>query len=482
MAAQTPAPAPWEAVPAHHQLFVLITGANSGIGLGTAQVLIDDFLRSRPPASHLIVLPTTRSSRKSLETVRELRAYAVAAAKTWAQGRGPGPGCAWQDAVARVHILSLALDLCDLRAVRRLARTLRCGTVSNPDGLDGEYLRNVRIPRLDSVVCNAAYGGWSGMDYPRAARSLLARGLVQIATWPDFKLALPTCILNERPVYGYPDKPLLGEVFCACVFGHYMLARNLLPLLSRPGGAGLPPARIVWSSSVEAVQRVFDIDDMQCFERPEAYESAKRLTDLVCLTASLPATRPYTSRFFALDNDDGKDNGDNDDDSGAAVPPNMYLTHPGVVASTLFPLPWFLFGLYRLALEVCRWLGSPWHNVTGYRGAKAAAWVALQPQEALDHLAAQRVKWGSSTDARLRVHVKKTEVEGWGWDGSPETAQALQADCAVGVLRKAVGRKLGAAFTTADDLVEFEALGARCWNQLEELRAQWDEILDRDGP
>ncbi|KAG5922739.1 hypothetical protein E4U42_005362 [Claviceps africana] len=465
-----PSPAPWESVAAHEQLFVLVTGANSGIGLGLVQCLIDDFLRTRSLRSHLIVIPTTRSPSKSRDTIRQLRAYAAKAAQTSPSlGSRAGPDHRWQDVVARIHILSLCVDLCDLRSVRDLAHALRYRTVSNPDGLPGEYLNNVRIPRLDSIVCNAAYGGWSGLSYPRAIWSFFSKGIVQMATWPDFKLALPTCILNERPAYNYPAKPLLGEVFCACVFGHYMLAHGLLPLLSR-SSPDEAPGRIIWSSSVEAVGRVFDADDMQCFARSEAYESAKRLTDLVSLTYSLPAARPYSSRFLTID----------DDDEAAArqvVPPKLYLTHPGVVASTLFPLPWFLFWAYELVLVVCRWLGSPWHNPDGYHGAKAAAWVVLEDEHALDDARADRIKWGSSTDARLRVAVKKTEVEDWGWDGTPETPDSIAADTAVGVLRKSIGRKLGIRDADPETIAHFERVGARCWQQLEQLRAQWERII-----
>jgi 3-keto steroid reductase len=95
------------------------------------------------------------------------------------------------------------LDLCDFRNVRDFAHKLLYETVSNPDGLDGEYLHNVKIPRLDSIICNAAFGGWSGMSYPGIFWSLLTKGVVQTATWPEFKLSMPTCILNERPGYNY---------------------------------------------------------------------------------------------------------------------------------------------------------------------------------------------------------------------------------------------------------------------------------------
>lgn len=100
-------------------------------------------------------------------------------------------------------MLSPSLDLCDLRGVYAFAEKLCTEPVSNPEGLEGEYLRDVRIPRLDSVVFNAAYGGWTGCNYPLAIWSFFTQGLIQIATWPSFKNALPTCILNVRSVYNY---------------------------------------------------------------------------------------------------------------------------------------------------------------------------------------------------------------------------------------------------------------------------------------
>ncbi|PHH91240.1 hypothetical protein CDD83_1199 [Cordyceps sp. RAO-2017] len=477
--------APWESAPAHEQLFVLVTGANSGVGLGTAQRLIDEFLATRSLTAHLVILATTRSESKSRQAIRDIRSYAARAAKA---ARRPASDdededdddddIRWRDTLARIHVLSLPLDLCDLRAVRSFARRLASGTVSNPEPDEGEGeepLRGVRVPRLDSVVFNAAYGGWTGCSYPMAVWSILTKGLVQSVTWPDFKNSLPTCILNEQADYGYPAKPLLGEVFAACVFGHYMLAHELLPLLSRPQGSALAPGRIIWSSSLEAVSRVFSIDDLQGFTRSAAYESAKRLTDLLALSHSLPAARPYSSRWLTLDGDGEKGA------ATAVVRPRVYLTHPGIVASTLFPVPWFLFWAYELALALSRWLGSPWHTVDGHSGAKAAVWVTLQPQEALDEMGAERVKWGSSADRHLRVDVKMTEVEGWGWQGRVEEADGLgSGDAAVGVLRKSRGRKHGAVDVTDEDIVRFEELGASCWRQMEALRATWEELLDEE--
>ncbi|EEU41046.1 uncharacterized protein NECHADRAFT_91272 [Fusarium vanettenii 77-13-4] len=457
--------APWEDVSAEEQLFVLITGANSGIGLSIGERLIDEFLSTRSLKSHLILIPTTRSKSKSLQTIRTLRSYAQRAAQTSTALRSRiGDSYRWEDTVARIHVLSLQLDLCDLRQVYTFAEELVHRPVSNPEGLEGEYLRDVRIPRIDTAIFNAAYGGWSGVDWPMAIWVILTQGLVQSVTWPTFKKALPTCILNERPEYGLPEKPLLGEVFTACVFGHYILAHQLLPLLSRRSESETP-GRIVWSSSLEAVRNVFDTSDFQCFKGAGPYESAKRLTDALSLTATLPSTSIYSNRFFTLD--------DPEEAREKPVRPRMYLTHPGIVASTLFPVPWFLMWAYELALVISRWLGSPWHPTDSYSGSKSSAWIALQEQSTLDELDAEKIKWGSSSNRHRQVEVKKTEVEGWGWEGKVEDATSFKEDTAVGVFRKTIGRKRGAVDVTKEDIVEFEELGAETWKKMEELRETW---------
>ncbi|KAF7558548.1 hypothetical protein G7046_g5608 [Stylonectria norvegica] len=466
MGSQIPS-APWDEVPPHEQLFVLITGANSGIGLSIGERLIDEFLATRSLTSHLILLPTTRSAAKSLQTIRALRTYAERAAKKSSVLRSRvGDPYRWQDATRRIHVLSLQLDLCDLRNVYAFAERLIHATVSNPPGLEGEYLERVKIPRLDSVVFNAAYGGWSGFSMLAATWMMATKGLVQAVTWPTYKLALPTSLLNERKDLNYPSKPLLGEVFAACIFGHYVLAHELLPLLTRRN-AEETPGRLIWSSSLEAVRDAFDLADPQCFTGKGPYESSKRLTDIISLTATLPAVKPYATPFFT------------DDDATVAqherVPPKMYLTHPGIVSSAIFPVPWGLVWAYNLALIFSRWLGSPWHTFDTYSGAKSPVWVILQEQKALDDLDAERVKWGSSSNRWLEVGIKKTEVEGWGWEGKVEDASK---DTTGALLNKAIGRKSGALDVSEDSLVEFEELGVECWKTMEDMRLEWQEVLD----
>lgn len=246
-----------------------------------------------------------------------------------------------------------------------------------------------------------------------------------------------------------------------------MLAHNLMPLLHR-STASERPGRVVWTSSVEAVDSAFRTDDIQALRNPLRYESVKRLTDLLSLTSTSPAVQPFKRSWLEIE-----------DEKTAAerpVAPKVYLTHPGIVVSSLMPVPWFLMWAYRLAVVIARYLGSPWHPIEAYPGAKANTWMVLQSQEALDSMDAERTKWGSSTDASLWDEVKMTEVDGWGWEGKPSDAESVRADTAVGVLHRSVGRRWDRD-TTEEDIARFEEQGAECWRQMEAMRVQWTNIL-----
>ncbi|KAK1977135.1 hypothetical protein LZ30DRAFT_601983 [Colletotrichum cereale] len=490
--------APWDKASSREQLFVLVTGANSGVGLGICERLIDDFLATRPLSAHLILIPTTRSLRKSRETVSSLRDHLrrTANASPALRSRAGDSYYDPQDTLDRVHLLSTQLDLCDLTSVYACAANLVAGALADPTDTSPSAPR-YPIPRLDSVIFNAGFGGWTGLDWAGLFKDLFTNGLISLLTWPSFKLARPGAVLNQRPVRSdlvptdspdnplslasaydtKPSSPVLGEVFCANVFGHYVLAHELLPLLSRAAAAADNPApgRVIWTSSIEPQARHFRLDDFQGLDTEGPYESSKRLTDVLSLTSHLPATKKLSAPYFTPE----------DPDTARALPvrPSFYLTHPGVVASNLFPVPFpfVLFWAYKFALYLARWLGSPWHPVTGYNGAAAPVWVALQDDETLTELDAKKIKWGSAASFSGRQDVKKTEVEGWGWEGAVEDRDSLSRDPATGVLRKVVGRNPNATDLTAEQLADFEELGASIWAVMERLRREWEEFLDIRG-
>ncbi|KAI3398959.1 hypothetical protein diail_7986 [Diaporthe ilicicola] len=474
------AAAPWAAAPAKDTFFALVTGANSGVGLGICQRLIDEFLTTRSLTSHLVLIPTTRDTRKSNETTALLRKHLL---KTASSSKLQARGATSADTVGRVHILSLQLDLCDFTTVHSAATQLVNGTIPL-DSHDG----GVRIPRLDAVILNAGIGGWTGFNWLKLAHNLLTAGWVQALTWPTYKVANAGATVNPLPQKQgagsgnaeHKDKAaVVGQVFCANVFGHYLFARAILPLLSRRQGgadADIPPGRLIWESSIEAGNDHFRPDDLQALRTRAAYESTKRLTDLLVLTSGLPGARAHSAPYWRLPSPTAT----GQEEEQQQQPPRVYLCHPGIVVTTILPLPIVLHYLWTFAAYVARWVGSPWHTITSYNAAASMVWLALAAQGALDAAGAGAVKWGSACDLRGNAMVKKTEVDGWGWEGRVEEHLGRD-DKETGILRKMKGRKSGAVAVTEEKRVEFEETGALCWREMERLRAEWEARMKEPG-
>lgn len=361
----------------------------------------------------------------------------------------------------------MQLDLCDLTTIKKAADQLINGTLSSPSEDDHFVsLVDVTIPRLDSAIFNAGIGGWTGLNWPGFLHNVLTAGIIQAFTFPTFKAGQAGLAVN--PLRKVDEKaPQMGEVFCANVFGHYLFAHEILPLISRPPTSTLPPGRIIWESSIEPTWKDFSLSDFQGVKTNAAYESSKRLTDVLVLTSSLSSVKPFSTPYLTIG---GKE---------TLTPPKVYLSHPGVVVTSLFPLNAFLFFWYRLAMYLARFLGSPWHTVSTYLGAHAMVWLALAQQEELDSLNAERVKWGSSTDRSGKVGQKMTEVEGWGWEGKVEDRKALEQDLGAWISRKLSGRKSDAVDLTEERLVEFEMLGRSCWREMERLREEWGTRMNK---
>ena len=310
-------------------------------------------------------------------------------------------------------------------------------------------------------------------------------------TWPSSKvgnvgeITAPQRMSAEaaKDARGPPHStPALGQVFTSNIFGHYILCHSLVPLLRASPDQG----RIVFVSSIEPHPSDFDINDIQGLKSDKSYESSKRLTDILVLTSSLPGTKPFIQRFLSTPISTSSHTAHfpsegQDPETGAPFPgitladneyqpsnmsPKIYLCHPGICATSIVPLPLILTYAMMLVFYVARWLGSPWHTSTAYKGACAPVWLTLTDQEELEDMEQRdgKAKWGSCTDRMGYERVMRTVVEGWGLGGR----------MGEGELAKRKGTRPGTLEITKEDREDFEQLGRDCWSQMEALRVEWE--------
>lgn len=422
--------------------YVLVTGANSGLGLGICRRLIDEFLSSTRQTGALTIIFTTRSSQKGADTLSTLEKHLARRAPPTKR---------------RVFLRPENVELTSLRSVRALSRKL---VASN-------------IPHLNAIVLNAGIGGWSGLDWAQAVWTFLT-DIRQSTTWPTYKLGLVGLVTSPQfpPGVIAGEEPVLGEVFCANTFGHYMLVHWVMPLLRASPSES--PGKIIWTSSIECVEHHYNPEDHQGLKSDAAYEHTKRLTDMMALTAvdqsvTANSVKQYTTPSASMPSEQRRPQ---------RSEPNFLLAHPGICTTTIISLFWIIHEFYRLGIYMARWCGSPWANVTSYLGAASATWLVLAPATEVQAKAVEVAgyvggpcKWGSGCNRLGRSSIRVTDVEGWGING---TGRAFQETWWGGKL----GRKTGAVDATSEDVARFLEQGGEVWKKMEDLRREWETRIE----
>lgn len=396
---------------------------------------------TRPQSQTLHLIYSTRDARKSEDTLRRLNAHFQNTIKD-ASRKTPGISLLLEP---RVKLEGVLVDLTRLSTIKSLAKQLL-----------------LRKQHLDAIVWNAGLAGWRGINYPLATWNLLT-SMIQATTYPRFMIC-DVGLLADRQLAGYNklhtfEEPRLGQVFCANVFGHYMLTHWLSPLMDGE-------SRIVSVSSISALPETFSVDDIQGLRSEAAYESSKRLTDYLFITSDLPSTQAQVNAFLP-----GPPERSSEKLSTHANRPQLIITHPGVVATSITGLNVFLSFWMVLAMYVSRWVGSPWHAVTPYKGALAAVYAVLSPPSQLPELEKQegKGKWGTATDVFGNERVARMEIEGWGFGG--EMGSVPSGSLAT--------RRPGYLKVTKEMREDFEDTGRKVWIEMEDLRIQWEKRLGR---
>ncbi|KAL7274501.1 3-keto-steroid reductase [Rhizina undulata] len=359
--------------------YTLVTGGNSGVGLGVAERLIDEFIQKEAISQSLTLIITTRSTQKSEATILKLRNRVDSLAK-----KHPDKNVA-----ARIALTYSNLDLADIKSVALAAEDL-----------------NSKYPKMDTMILNAGMGAFIGIDWVKCTIDMIIRPLSAFTT-PRFKLQEVGRVTKQQVGTGE-----IGTIFASNFFGHYYLVHEVMGLL-RKGGKSGNGGRVVWTGSLEAYDWSFDPEDLECRKATNSYEASKRLTDVISLTARLEATKHERKSFFSLDTD--QEVPDESADCGV----KLYLTHPGICVTNIFPMNASMSYGVVLCQYYARLLGSPWHTISTYSAANAPVWIAYASEEELEEKNAWFVKWGSGSDWWGREVLRETEVdrdgdEAWG--------------------------------------------------------------------
>uniref|UniRef100_A0A7N4PA91 3-keto-steroid reductase/17-beta-hydroxysteroid dehydrogenase 7 n=1 Tax=Sarcophilus harrisii TaxID=9305 RepID=A0A7N4PA91_SARHA len=201
---------------------VVVTGASSGIGLAFCERLLseDDDL-------HLCL------ACRNLEKAEAARISLLSSHPT-------------------AEITLLQIDVANLQSVFQASQELK-----------------QRFDRLDYLYVNAGI-----MPNPRLNLKALFFGLFSRKVFHMFSTADGLLTQDDRVTADG-----LQEVFETNVFGHFVLIRELEPLLCRPD----IPSQIIWTSSSNAKKTNFSLEDFQHAKGHEPYSSSKYATDLLSL-------------------------------------------------------------------------------------------------------------------------------------------------------------------------------------------------------
>ncbi|KAJ2855692.1 hypothetical protein J3B02_002034 [Coemansia erecta] len=205
---------------------VVITGANSGVGLSIAQRLISKSIEKQRP---LTLVMACRNLKKGKQAI---------------------------DQICSTYPLS-SQSICDVDLVE-------IDTSSVESVLNAAKEIQSRYSRLDRLFCNAGAMAIESLDFVGIFRGLL--------THPIAFFESSEAMVQRR---GLVTTDGLGLTFQTNVFGHYLLVHKLESLMEATGGA-----RVIWTGS-SASQLEFTRTDYQHVLGDKPYESSKYIVDQI---------------------------------------------------------------------------------------------------------------------------------------------------------------------------------------------------------
>ncbi|MED6279766.1 hypothetical protein CHARACLAT_004011 [Characodon lateralis] len=285
---------------------VIVTGANSGIGLALCERL----------------LSSDSQVRLCLACRNMERAEAARAALLTSHSS------------ARIDLLHL--DVGSVQSVLGAAEEVK-----------------TRYSRIDFLYLNAGIMPNPTVDIRAFFKGLFSRNVINMFATAEGLLTQQDQLNSDG----------LQEVFATNLFGHFLLIRELEPLLCQPGHT----SRLVWTSSSNARRSAFSIEDIQHRRGKEPYSSSKYASDMLSLALN---THKNKQGLFS-----------------SVICPGLVMTN-----LTYGILPSFFWTLIMPIMWLIRIFTNTF-TLTPYAGAEALHWLFLQKPESLD----PRAKYHSLT-------------------------------------------------------------------------------------
>uniref|UniRef100_UPI0037E73622 3-keto-steroid reductase/17-beta-hydroxysteroid dehydrogenase 7-like n=1 Tax=Semicossyphus pulcher TaxID=241346 RepID=UPI0037E73622 len=285
---------------------VIVTGANSGIGLALCERLLTE----------------DKSLRLCLACRNMQRAEAARSALLTSH------------ADARVDLLQL--DVGSVQSVLTAAQEVKA-----------------RYSRVDFLYLNAGIMPNPQVDVKAFFKGLFSSNVVNMFATGEGLLTQQDRLNSDG----------LQEVFATNLFGHFLLIRELEPLLCQASHS----SRVVWTSSSNARRSAFSMDDMQHRNGTEPYSSSKYASDM--LSVALNRHKNSLGLFSSV------------------ICPGLVMTN-----LTYGILPSFFWTLIMPIMWLVRIFTNTF-TLTPHNGAEALHWLFLQGPESLD----PRAKYHSLT-------------------------------------------------------------------------------------
>ncbi|XP_017275709.1 3-keto-steroid reductase/17-beta-hydroxysteroid dehydrogenase 7 [Kryptolebias marmoratus] len=299
---------------------VIVTGANSGIGLALCERLLTEDARLR------LCLACRNMQRAEATRAALLTSHSGAS-------------------VDLLH-----LDVGSVRSVLSAAREVKA-----------------KYGRIDFLYLNAGIMPNPTVDIKALFRGLFSRNVINM-------FATAEGLLTQQDS---PNSDGLQEVFATNLFGHFLLIRELEPLMCQPGRT----SRLIWTSSSNARRSAFSIDDIQHRHGKEPYSSSKYASDMLSL--ALNKHKNHQGLFSSV-------------------------TCPGLVMTNLTfgILPSFFWTLIMPIMWLIRIFTNTF-TLTPYNGAEALHWLFLQKPESLD----PRAKYHSLTSGSGTNYTEPRQMD-----------------------------------------------------------------------